>query len=155
MRTGRLLAGLLILIGLAACGSIPRDPDGTLEQVLDDRLLRVGASPAEGSVTFEGDHAGGREADLVIAFAEELGAEVSWTLGGEGELVDAMERGELDLIIGGLAADSPWADKVSLTRPYRESTELDGSTVKHVMAVPLGENAMLVRLERFLDEVDR
>lgn len=154
MRIRRLLACVLLVLGLTGCGSIPRDPDATLEQVRTERLLRVGASPAEGSVALEDERAVGPEADLVLAFADDLGVEVSWTLGGESELVAAMERGELDLLIGGLLSDSPWADKVSLTRPYRESTELD-ETVKHVMAVPLGENAMLVRLERFLDEVDR
>lgn len=145
---------LLLTAGLAACGTIPRDPDGTLEQVRTEQLLRVGASPAEGSVAFEDASPTGPEADLAEDFAAALGVEVSWTLGGEGELVAAMERGELDLLIGGLRADSPWADKISLTRPYRESTELD-ETIKHVLAVPLGENAMLVRLERFLDEADR
>lgn len=154
MRILRAVMCLLALASLVACGSIPRDPDGTLERVRAEQLLRVGASPAEGSVAFEGDSASGREAELAVDFAEELGAEVSWTLGGEGELVAAMERGELDLLVGGLQADSPWADKVSLTRPYRESTELD-ETIKHVLAVPLGENAMLVRLERFLDAVDQ
>lgn len=154
MRIPALVVCVLLAAGLASCGTIPRDPDGTLEQVRAERLLRVGASPAEGSVAFEGERAVGPEAELALAFAEELGADVSWTLGGESELVAAMERGELDLLIGGLLSDSPWADKISLTRPYRESTELD-ETVKHVLAVPLGENAMLVRLERFLDEVDR
>lgn len=154
MRILRVLMCVLATLGLACCGTIPRDPGATLEQVRAEGLLRVGASPSEGSVSIEGARASGPEAELVTQFAEELGAEISWTLGGEGELVSAMERGELDLIIGGLLSDSPWVDKVSLTRPYRESTELD-ETVKHVMAVPLGENAMLVRLERFLDEVDR
>ena len=153
MRIRRLVVCVLVAAGLAACGTIPRDPDATLEQVRTEGLLRVGASPAEGSVTLENERPVGPEADLVLAFADELGVEVSWTLGGETELVAAMERGELDLLIGGLLSDSPWADKVSLTRPYRESTELD-ETVKHVLAVPLGENAMLVRLERFLDEAD-
>ena len=66
-------------------------------------------------------------------------------------LVGAMERGELDVLVGGLHADSPWSDTVAVTRAYAESTEA-GETVKHVLAVPIGENAMLVRLERYLDE---
>jgi polar amino acid transport system substrate-binding protein len=128
---------------LAACGSLPRDPDGTLERVQREGVLRVGASPSE--VT-------DREVELVEGFAQSLGVRVRWTRDGETALVGEMERGRLDILVGGLHADSPWSDKVGITRAYAESLEA-GTTVEHVMAVPLGENAMLVRLERYLDKV--
>lgn len=148
-----LLCGLVIL-ALTGCGSIPRDPDGTLERVQTERVLRVGASPSPDRVDLASPGAvSGLEPDLVTGFAESLGAEIEWTVAGETELVAAMERGELDLIIGGLESDSPWADKASITRAYASSTDATGETVEHVMAVPLGENALLVRLERHLDEV--
>lgn len=153
MRCARALVGLLLAAGLAGCGAIPRDPDGTLERVRTEQVLRVGASASPERVVIEGDEVGGTEAVLVTGFARALDADIDWTLSGETELIAAMERGELDLIIGGLHADSPWADKVSLTRPYASSRDPEGETVTHVMAVPLGENALLVRLERYLDEV--
>jgi hypothetical protein len=71
-------------------------------------------------------------------------------VGGEEELVAAMERGDLDVLAGGLTAKSPWSDKVALTRPHTTS-EFDGGTVEHVLAVPLGENALLFALESWLD----
>ena len=40
---------------------------------------------------------------------------------------------------------------MALTRPYTRTQE-EGRTVKHVMAVVRGENALLSELERFLDE---
>jgi polar amino acid transport system substrate-binding protein len=139
----RLTSGIVALaLGLTACASMPRDPDETLERVQREGVLRVGASPSERTE---------QEAELAEGFAAELGARVEWTRSGETALVGAMERGELDLIIGGLHADSPWSDKVAVTRGYAESTEA-GETVKHVLAVPIGENAMLVRLETYLDE---
>jgi polar amino acid transport system substrate-binding protein len=147
----RAVAGGLVVLALSACASIPRDPDDTLQRVQENGVLRVGASASGDLVTYEGDAAAGREADLVTGFAETLGVQVEWTLVGETAAVAAMQRGELDVLIGGLHHDSPWSDKVSLTRPYAESTEA-GETVKHVLAVPLGENAMLVRLETYLDE---
>lgn len=65
--------------------------------------------------------------------------------------VDALERGEVDLLVGGLTADNPHGAKLSLTRPYATTVE-HGETVEHVMAVRTGENAMLSELERYLDE---
>lgn len=156
---------LLVTLVLGGCGTIPRDPDGTLERVRAEQVLRVGASESADRVEINSDapsntdsdegQVSGSEADLVTGFAEEIGAQVEWTVGGETELVAAMERGELDVLIGGLLSDSPWADTVAVTRPYAESTDPAGATVKHVLAVPLGENAMLVALERYLDAVDR
>lgn len=141
------LVGALVLTG---CGSIPRDPDGTLERVRASGTLRAGASPGGGRVSVDRDRATGPEVDLVEDFAGALGAEVEWRPGGEEDLVAAMERGELDLIAGGLTDQSPWAGKVALTRPYATS-EFDGGTVRHVLAVPLGENALLFALESWLD----
>lgn len=135
---------------LAGCGSIPRDPEGTLDRVRDTTVLRAGASPGGGLVRIEGDDVTGPEVDLVEEFAASLGAGVEWRAGGEEELVAAMERGELDLLAGGLTAESPWSDRVALTRPHSAS-EFDGRTVEHVLAVPLGENAMLFALESWLD----
>ena len=150
-RLSRAYAVGLVIVALSACTSIPRDPDGTLERVIERGELRVGASPSGDLVVLSGADPSGREVDLVEGFAEELGVDVVWTVSGETELVGAMERGELDVLVGGLHADSPWSDKVAITRAYAESTEA-GETVKHVLAVPIGENAMLVRLERYLDE---
>ena len=96
----------------------------------------------------------GPEADLAEGFAESVGAKVEWHVMGEESAVESMDRGEIDLLVGGLTDASPQADKVGLTRPYAESRE-HGKTVKHVMAVPMGENAMLSELERYLDEQDR
>lgn len=142
MRSRLTSAFVGLTLALTGCASMPSDPDGTLERVEREGVLRVGASPSDRT-----EH----EAELAEGLAAELGARVEWTRDGETALVGAMERGELDLIIGGLHADSPWSDKVAITRAYAESTEA-GETVKHVLAVPIGENAMLVRVETYLDE---
>lgn len=143
-----------LALALAGCADLPRDPDGTLDRVRETSILRAGASPGGERVRIDGARVSGVEPDLVTGFARSLGARVRWRVGGEEELVTAMEDGELDLVVGGLSADSPWDKKVSLTRGYAESTE-HGKKVEHVMAVPLGENAMLVALERHLDEATR
>ena len=142
-------------LALAGCGlTIPTDPDGTLDGVLERGTLRAGASPREPWVDVPaGDEAepAGTEVELVEAFAEHLGVEVEWEVAGESELVERLKRLELDIVAGGLTADSPYADAVALTRPYEQSTDAEGAMKKHVLAVPVGENEMLSTLERFLD----
>src|SRR5918998_423022 len=106
------------------------------------------AVPACASATASGrrgrSHGGPmRSAALLERFAERLGARVRWTSDGEEHLVERLEAGELDVVAGGLTKTSPWNKHAALTRPY------DG---EHVMATRLGENAWLVRLERFLLE---
>jgi ABC-type amino acid transport substrate-binding protein len=149
----RLLPVLLLSGLLSGCGlDVPTDPDGTLERVRSEGTLRVGASPRPGWVELTGGaDPRGREPDLVTAFADELGAEVEWTIGGEEHLVGLLEDGELDLAVGGFTDANLWMDRVGLTRPYTE-VEADGRTESHVMMVPMGENALMSELERWLDE---
>lgn len=153
-RRRRLLAGVVatgVLTTTAACGgSIPRDTDGSLDRITGG-ALRVGVTenPPWTEVDDDGRVAG-REVDLVTDFAEELDARVEWTPGVESELVRSMERGDLDVLIGGLTSESPWEKDVALTRSYAQQTTPDGESRERVMATPLGENGLLVALESFL-----
>jgi ABC-type amino acid transport substrate-binding protein len=142
-----LIALVLLLVG---CGSvqIPADPDGTLDRVRGG-VLRVGVSPHEPWTTVAAEGLAGVEPDLVRRWAAALGARVEWTVGGEQPLTSALERGELDLVIGGITADTPWTSHAAVTRSYATSQGPDGPQ-EHVMLVPMGENAFLVELERFL-----
>jgi polar amino acid transport system substrate-binding protein len=212
------LAVVLAAVLLAACGVVPRDPEGTLDRVRGG-TLRAGISQHEPWTRLEDGRPSGVEARLVERFAEELGATVQWTDGSEAELVAAMQVRELDLLVAGLTADTPWQAKVAITRGYattrvvvavpadqplpddiaglrvavEDGTEAAGlleektdavpvrvpdvtrvrdsavavdewlvdvlglkdtgvhlHKAEHVMAAPLGENAFLARLERFL-----
>jgi ABC-type amino acid transport substrate-binding protein len=157
---GTLLAALLLL---TACGSsFPADPQGTLDRARGG-TLRVGASingewvriagPASGDVR-SGDvpasDVQGKEAELVRDFAAQLGAEVEWVAGTEQVLADELKHGGLDLVIGGLDDKTPWVTHAGITRPYAESRDDRGNLHKHVMLVPLGENAFLLELDQFL-----
>ena len=211
-----LLVAVLALLP-AGCG-IPRDPEGTLERVRGG-TLRAGITASAPWTTLEGGRPGGVEVELVERFAGELGARVEWVDGSEADLIAALEMREVDLVVGGLTADTPWQARAAITRSYATTrvvvavpssqpvsediaglrvavedgteeagiledktdavpvrvpdvTQVKGSAVavdewlldnlglrdtgvhlskaKHVMATPLGENAFLVRLERFL-----
>lgn len=141
---------------LAACSlpAIPADPDGTLDRVRADGLLRAGASanPPRVVVTPSNEAPVGPEVDLVEGFADDLGVRVEWTVGGESELVGHLEDGAVDVVVSGLLEDSPWEQRVTLTRPYAGESAPDGTERRYVMATPLGENALLAALERYLDQ---
>lgn len=142
---------LAAVLALAGCGAYPADPAGTLKRVADD-TLRVGASENGEWVQFAGEDVQGTEADLVRDFAARIGADVEWVPGTEHVLAEELKHGELDLVIGGLDDTTPWAQHGGLTRAYAESRDSRGSLHKHVMLVPLGENAFLLELDRFLME---
>jgi polar amino acid transport system substrate-binding protein len=212
-----LLVAVLAALLLTGCG-IPRDPESTLDRVRGG-TLRVGITESEPWTRLEAGQPGGVEVELVRRFATELGARVEWVDGSEADLIAALEVRELDLVVGGLTAHTPWQTKAAITRSYATTrmvvavpasqpvpddiaglrvavelgsdaagiledktdaipvrvpdvTQVKGSAVavdewlldnldlrdtgvhlrkvKHVMATPLGENAFLVRLERFL-----
>lgn len=143
-------AVLLLAIGLSGCGlTIPADPDGTLSSVTGSEL-RVGVTSEPGLVDVERATPTGSLPDLVGGFADSIDAEIDWTDGSEETLVGMLERGDLDLVIGGFTASTPWIDKAGVTRAYPGIDGAEGRQI--VMLVPLGENAFLSELERYLDE---
>jgi polar amino acid transport system substrate-binding protein len=212
-----LLAAAVAVLLLAGCG-IPRDPESTLDRV-SGGTLRVGVTESDPWTRLDGEQPAGVEVELVRRFAGELGATVQWVQGSEADLIAALEVRELDLVVGGLTADTPWQAKAAITRSFattrvvvavpagaplpadiagvrvaveagtdaagvledktdavavrvQDVTKVRNSAVavddwlldrlalrdtgvhlsksKHVMATPLGENAFLARLERFL-----
>ena len=149
--TATSLATLLLAASLTGCGivSIPSDPDDTLATVTGGEL-RIGASPDPGLIDTAGSTPTGPLADLAKSYAIALDAETSWTVASEETLIGMLEAGDLDLLVGGFTEQTPWVDRAGITRGYGGITGADGRKI--VMLVPLGENAFLSDLERFLDE---
>lgn len=150
-RASRSVSAVVVAAALGACGvTVPTDPDGTLDRVREGELrVGVSAHPPWTDVGPDGAPAG-LEVDLVEGFADELGAEVVWTEGGEEQLVGDLEAGDLDLVVGGLTASTPWTSKAAVTVAYTTVTDEEGKPEGHVMLTPTGENAFLVTLERYL-----
>ncbi|MDQ0870655.1 ABC-type amino acid transport substrate-binding protein [Arthrobacter sp. V1I9] len=160
MRRRGIVAALLlvVLLMLTGCaGTFPADPQGTLKKA-QGGTLRVGASMNGDWVRISAETGGqvrdsdvqGTEAELVRDFAAQLGAEVEWVAGSEQVLAEEIKHGGLDLVIGGLDDKTPWVTHAGITRPYVESRDGRGNLHKHVMLVPLGENAFLLELDKFL-----
>lgn len=149
MRIGAVAMLALVLTG---CGiQVPADPHGTLDRVRDG-VMRVGVTENEPWVELgETAKPSGTEPKLLAAFAEQLGARIEWTAASEAVLMGGLERGELDVVVGGFLDDTPWVEKGAATLAYAETTTTDGQE-KHVMIVRMGENGFLVALEKFLVE---
>lgn len=129
--------------------TIPSDPDGTLDAVSGGQL-RVGTSPDGEIVDVRGGEPQGSVVDLVEGFADSIRSDPVWTVASEETLVTMLESGDLDLIAGGITAETPWMDRAGVSRGYPGIDGADGREI--VMLVPLGENAFLSTLETFLDD---
>lgn len=141
-RTTSLAACLLLLSG---CGTFPADSVGTLDRARDGDLV-VGVSEHQPwtDVTENGEYSGS-EIELIEGFAESIGAKVQWHNAPESVLAGKIKQDELDIVIGGLTSSTPWSTHMALTRGY---AEVDGESM--VMGTRLGENELLVALERYL-----
>lgn len=137
-----------VALAVAACGDLPRDPARTLQRVRESGVLRVGAIESRPWLYRDGERAAGVEAELVAGFARAQEATPEWRFMSAPEAVRALEAGRVDIVAGGLTEDDPWQDRAGYTRPWLATG--DGPPSKHVMAVPAGENALLVELERHL-----
>ena len=84
---------LVLTAGLAACRDIPKDTEGSLQQIRERKSFRVGL--IAGSRDAEGR--GGR---LIQAMAAEAGAAPELTAGATEHLLTQLEEGELDLVVG-------------------------------------------------------
>ncbi|GGQ49743.1 substrate-binding periplasmic protein [Couchioplanes azureus] len=128
MRRG--VALLVVVLVLVAGCEWPRDAGNTLADVRDG-VLRVGLteSPPWAWAPDQGDPQGA-EVWLVQRLAQRLGARIEWYPGSESALMPALKDRVLDLVVGGLDAQSPWTGHASLTRPY--------VTTRTVVAAPPG-----------------
>jgi polar amino acid transport system substrate-binding protein len=122
-KRGHAFAAALMLL-LLAC-DLPRDPEGTLDRV-QGGVMRVGISDNPPWTLVEAGRVDGVESMLVEDLARELGARIEWIHGTENELLDALHRFELDLVIAGLTDDTPWTGKVGLSQAYVETSSLVG-----------------------------
>jgi polar amino acid transport system substrate-binding protein len=136
------IAGMVLAV--AACG-LPRDADGTLARV-QNGVLRLGVADDSPWVVVEGQSVSGYEPALVSQLAGEMHARIETTRGAEAELFEKLHQRDLDMVIGGFTSDSPWKTQIAFTRAYHK----DQKGKDHVLALPPGENAWLVRVEQFL-----
>jgi polar amino acid transport system substrate-binding protein len=143
----RLKSFTAALCVLALGCDLPLDAEGTFDRVHNGEM-RVGVSSNDPWINVIGDSVSGYEGTMVAELAGELHSRITVHPGAESVLLEELHDRKLDLVIGGLTSDSRWKKDVALTRPYH--TDRQGK--KHVLALPLGENQWLVRVEEYLHD---
>lgn len=137
MRTVNL--ALLLLFG---CSDLPRDPDGTLDRVRATHRFRVGLVAGAESP----DAAMARR--VLVAVAEAASARPTIESGSLEPLLMRLERGDLDLVVGGRFDEkTPWKTRVALGPALLVRSEAAGDTASHVIARN-GENAWITLVQR-------
>lgn len=112
---------ILLLAAVAGGCDMPHDTADTLRDVRGG-TLRAGAVESPPWAVGRNGTVSGIEVELVNRFADEIGAaDVDWTTGSESSLITALNRRELDVVVGGLTAGSPWAAQVGFSIVYLES----------------------------------
>lgn len=145
--TARLLTGWLLVasLALAACERFPRDPENSLERVLERGALRVGVveNPPWTRRRDDGS-SGGVEGWLAEGFAHHLGVEVEWHWGPSEHLLRSLSAYDLDLVVGGFEQANPWRRKVTFTAPYFTSRAVIG--MAHDRPAPTGIEGLEVSI---------
>jgi polar amino acid transport system substrate-binding protein len=124
-----------LVLACVAC-DLPRDSNGTLARVRGG-TMRIGVVVDTPWTTDSTDGAGGIEGSIVRLLARDLGARIDWVHGQQGDLLAALQHRELDLVIGGLSATSPWRQLVAFTRPFYVDTVSVGGALNGPPAATL------------------
>tara|TARA_R110000782_G_scaffold19140_3_gene52199 strand:- start:818 stop:1276 length:459 start_codon:yes stop_codon:yes gene_type:complete len=135
------IAALMGTVLLAGCDRLPRDPNGTLRRVEGGTLVVGTTSRASLDPV---------EIGLVEALGEDLSTRLRWIEAPAGDLMRAVEDGRVDVVIGGIAESDPWSSRVAFSRPYEQKTDARGRALRMVLGVRHGENAFLLRIDRFI-----
>jgi DNA-binding transcriptional LysR family regulator len=135
--------GIILILGLmllAACGPWPRDIEGTRDRVETSRIIRVGIPPL-----------GAQDRALAATYlgrlARATGAQPRLEPGAAEPLLARLEAGELDLVLGEVARDSPWLDAVAVIEPLAERP-LGERVIGFGPIARNGENRWIMLLER-------
>jgi polar amino acid transport system substrate-binding protein len=121
-----LLCGLLVL-ALGACQSFPTADAGRsasaparLDRIIESGQLRVGLSGNQPPLNMrnKSDEIIGLEVDLLEALAESMGLETFLVAMPFADLIPALEKGEVDLVMSGMTITPERNARVAFVGPY-------------------------------------
>lgn len=121
MRRAALLLVLLLVSFSSACAPLgARDPEPTLSRITATGELRVGLSgnqPPFNMTTLQNEIIG-LEPALANVLASNLGVEAKLVVRPFGELLDALEAGEVDVVMSGMTINPERNLRVAFVGPY-------------------------------------
>jgi hypothetical protein len=134
------IAVSMILLALAGCSALPRDPDGTTDRVVSEHRFRVGM--------IAGGAAGAEQQQALLArIAGATGSRPQVETGSAEALLLRLEEGTLDLVLGEFDSHSPWVLRAHLLPPLLKRANGNGET--HVTAAARhGENRWIMLIDR-------
>lgn len=133
---------------LASCGQYPKDTRGTLNEIQNQKVIHIGLIEQKPWSYRHNGNLRGVEVEILSKFADSLNVQPQWTVLSESQAIEKLEHYEFDIVAGGLVQSNPRKKSVGFTRPYLITG--DDKKSRHVMAVPVGENRLLITLEKFL-----
>lgn len=117
---GLVLVGIAVVLAAWIVASRPQAPDRSLERVRAAGVLVVGVDPSY--PPFEVDdgrgHLAGFDVDLATRISQRLGVSVRFVSIDFGSMVDALEVGKLDAIIGGVSPFPEYARELGYSSSY-------------------------------------
>jgi DNA-binding transcriptional LysR family regulator len=127
---------MLALAALAGCNSLPRDPDGTLNRIRQQRKLAIGLVDGAPSPPVV--------ARLLDKISRDTHAAIAIRSGAAEPLLADVREGKLDLVIGPFEKDSPWATDVAFGPPLAHGA----GDIEIKTAARNGENRWIILVER-------
>ncbi|WP_149193232.1 ABC transporter substrate-binding protein [Luteimonas suaedae] len=142
---------LPLVLGVAACGGYPRDANDSTRRA-KEHAMRVGVSHDPPFVVAP---AGGREpTGSEIAMLRDLArtrdVDIEWVVSGHDALMRDLRALRLHAVVGGHVRGSAWEPEVGWSREYRLRSAGDGTPVARRLALPPGENAWQLTVDRYL-----
>jgi polar amino acid transport system substrate-binding protein len=127
MRLLRLFTPFLLVLCQLACQSAPMGGGGNsahppmrLQHILDSGELRVGLSGNQPplNMTNQSGEIIGLEVDLIQTLAESMGLTARFVIKPFADLIPAIERGEVDVVISGMTITPERNARVAFAGPY-------------------------------------
>jgi hypothetical protein len=115
------VAALLIgILSAGGCSDFPKDNAETLKQLEAGREMKVGVAHNPPWTAVADGRIEGVEPALVTQWAESLGTRAHFITGPADDLVEALYKRELDVLVMGLTDKTPHSGKLALSQPYLE-----------------------------------
>jgi len=139
MRPLRVLVLGLIVLALGACQAFPTSAPTSrrLQRVLESHELRVGLSGNQPPLNMKNERGEivGLDVDMVEALADAMGLEVRLVVTPFADLLPALEKGEVDLVVSGMTITPERNARVAFAGPYLISGKSVLSKSKRIASV--------------------
>lgn len=130
---------------ICGCDDLPNDQHGSTARIRQSGVIVVGVSRENKGATPSEE----REKRLVEKIAARLNARIEWRTGNAHQLLEDLEELKLPLAAVNIPCDSPFADRIGLSKPYFTDVARDR---EYCLAIAPGENRLLLLTDEIVAE---